>query len=73
MTNCVLTRARSPTSTGRSGRTVCDVEQALDLPIRDCIYGQEVTAAVKKFQQEHALTVTGQLDRTTLKALGIRN
>jgi hypothetical protein len=69
----LLNKAGSPDRTGHSGRTVCDAEQALELPIQDCINGQEVTAAVKKFQQEHALTVTGQLDGPTLKALGIRD
>jgi hypothetical protein len=72
-----LKKAGSPKPTGRSGRTVCDAEQELgkagfDVPIRDCIAGQQLSATVKKFQREHALNVSGELDGPTLKALGVR-
>jgi hypothetical protein len=73
----LLRKAGSPKPTGRSGRTVCDAQQALnkngfDIPIRDCIAGQQLNAILKKFQHEHALNVTGELDGPTLKTLGVR-
>lgn len=73
----LLRSAGSSKPTGHSGRKVCDAEQALgklgyDLPIVDCIAGPQLSATVKKFQNEHALDVTGELDAPTLKALGVR-
>ena len=73
----LLNKAGSAKPTGRSGRTVCDAEQELnklgfDLPIRDCIAGQQLNATVKRFQEDHALEVTGELDGPTLQALGVR-
>jgi peptidoglycan hydrolase-like protein with peptidoglycan-binding domain len=55
---------------------VCDAQQALgraglDVPIIDCIAGEQLRAIVKKFQQAHALKVTGELDAPTLSSLGI--
>jgi len=45
----------------------------LYLPIADCIDGKgQFANKVRKFQQEHALTTTGELDLPTLKALGVR-
>lgn len=73
----LLKNAGSPEPTGHSGRSVCDAERELnslgfDLPIQDCIPGQQLSAAVRQFQQKHALSITGELDVPTLKALGIR-
>src|SRR2546428_1003369 len=53
-----LRKAGAPPPSGRSGRTVCDAEIALDklgyqTPIIDCIWGQQLTAVVTKFQKEH--------------------
>lgn len=63
--------------TGHSGRIVCDAERALgragfDLPIIDCIAGQQLSETVKNFQQTRALKATGELDAPTLRALGVR-
>jgi Ankyrin repeats (3 copies)/Ankyrin repeats (many copies)/Putative peptidoglycan binding domain len=68
----LLKAAGSAKPTGHSGRTVCDAERALSVEIVDCIAGQQLSGAVKKFQNEHALAVTGELDAPTLKALGVR-
>jgi ankyrin repeat protein len=68
----VLRKAGSPPAAGRSGRSVCDAERALNIPIIDCIWGQELSAAITKFQNEHQLLPTGELDSATRKALNIR-
>ena len=73
----VLQRAGSDAPTGHSGRTVCDAERALnqrgyDMPIIDCIPGQELRTAITKFQMDNALRTTGELDPATRKALAIR-
>lgn len=73
----LLQKAGSEAPTGRSGRTICDAERALDrrgydTPIIDCIAGQQLRAVVVKFQKDHSLQPTGELDSTTRKALGIR-
>ena len=67
-----LRKAGSPPAVGRSGRAVCDAERALDIPIIDCIWGQELSAAITKFQKEHQLLPTGELDSETRIALKIR-
>lgn len=64
-------------SSGRSGRTVCDAERALDklgyeTPIVDCIDGQQFRAILVKFQKDHSLDATGELDSATRAALHIR-
>jgi len=73
----LLQRAGSSPATGRSGRTVCDAERALDrlgynTPIIDCIAGQQLRAVLVKFQNENKLQLTGELDAQTRKALEIR-
>lgn len=73
----LLQRAGSSRATGRSGRTVCDAERALDrlgynTPIIDCIAGQQLGAVLIKFQNDHKLQPTGELDAPTRKALEIR-
>ena len=72
----VLEAAGSPPHSGRSGRTICDAEMALDklgynTPIIDCIGGQQLSAVVAKFQTEHQLPPSGELDAATRKALKI--
>ena len=68
----VLRKAGSPPAVGRSGRVFCDAERALDIPIIDCIWGQELSAAITKFQNEHQLLPTGELDSETRIELNIR-
>ena len=73
----LLKEAGSEQPTRRSGRTVCDAEKALDklgydTPIIDCIAGQQLAAAVRRFQHDRSLPATGELDPATRKALGIR-
>jgi hypothetical protein len=73
-----LKNAGAPPASGQSARVVCDVERALDklgydMPIADCIDGRgQFATKLRKFQQEHALATTGELDSATLKALGVR-
>lgn len=62
---------------GRSGRTVCDAEIALDklgynIPIIDCIGGQQLSTVITKFQSDHQLRLTGELDSETRKVLKMR-
>jgi ankyrin repeat protein len=74
----ILKKAGAPPASGHSARTVCDAERALDklgydMPIADCIDGKgQFANTVRRFQQEHALATTGELDMSTLKALGVR-
>ena len=74
----ILKKAGAPPASGHSARTVCDAERALeklgyDMPIADCIDGKgQFANKVRRFQQEHALSPTGELDSPTLKALGVR-
>ena len=73
----LLQAAGSRSPTGRSGRTVCDAERALDklgyqAPIIDCIPGQQLSAIVIRFQKDRALSATGELDDATRLALKIR-
>jgi hypothetical protein len=74
----ILMRAGAPPASGHSARTVCDAQRALeklgyDMPIADCIAGKgQFANKVRKFQQEHALSLTGELDSSTLQALGVR-
>jgi hypothetical protein len=68
----LLNKAGSGPATGRSGRSVCDAERALDMPIVDCIGGQQFGAAVQRFQRAHGLPATGELDTATRTALKIR-
>jgi hypothetical protein len=68
----LLNKAGSEAGTGRSGRSVCDAERALDMPIVDCIGGQQFGAAVQRFQREHGLPATGELDIATRAAFKIR-
>jgi hypothetical protein len=73
----ILTTAGAPPPSGHSGRVACDAERALDKlgynnPITDCIDGTQFANGLRKFQKEHALATTGQLDSATLKALNVR-
>jgi ankyrin repeat protein len=73
----LLQGAGSNAPTKRSGRTICDAERALDqrgydMPIIDCISGQEMRAAITNFQKDSHLRPTGELDLPTRKALAIR-
>jgi ankyrin repeat protein len=72
-----LKNAGAPPASGQSARVVCDVERALDklgydMPITDCIDGRgQFANKLRKFQQEHTLVMTGELDSATLEALGV--
>lgn len=73
----LLRQSASQPASGHSGRVVCDAERALDqrgfgFPITDCIAGRQLRAGLIKFQQQNQLQTTGELDRVTLKALGVR-
>ncbi len=73
----LLKKAGSRVPTGNSGRTVCDAERQLDklgydMPITDCIAGQQLRAVVLRYQREHSLSFTGELDLVTRTALGVR-
>jgi hypothetical protein len=68
----VLRKAGAAPAAGSSGRTVCDAQRALHLPIVDCIWGPELRAAISKFQNEHQLLANGELDSPTRLALDIR-
>ena len=73
----LLRRAGSTSPAGRSGRTVCDAERALDklgyeTPIIDCIAGQQLRQVLMKFQKDRRLEPTGELDSETRRALDVR-
>ena len=59
-------------ATGNSGRSICDAERALHMPIMGCIAGRDFRAEVLKFQQEHGLAISGELDSSTHAKLGVR-
>lgn len=72
-----LRKAGAPPPSGRSGRTACDAERALDkagynTPIIDCDAGQQLKAVILRFQNVHKLPPTGELDADTRRALKIR-
>ncbi len=75
-TIAALKNAGSEKPAGHSGRIACDAEVALNKLgsdfIQDCIPGADLARAVKKFQEGHGLSSSGQLDPPTLKALGVR-
>ena len=76
-TSALLKQAGAPPPSGHSGRTVCDVERALDKlgydsPIIDCVAGGQLRAVVLKFQKDRSLPLTGELDAATLQALHVR-
>jgi hypothetical protein len=68
---CCGTPARRLRPEGQGGR-FCDAQRALHLPIIDCIWGQELRAAISEFQNEHKLLANGELDSPTRLALDIR-
>jgi hypothetical protein len=73
----LLQMAGSPPPTGRSGRTVCDAQRALDklgyeMPIIDCIAGPQFRAALTKLQKDRALQPSGELDSATRAELKVR-
>lgn len=73
----LLQRAGSSRATGRSGRAVCDADRALDrlgynTSISDCIAGRQLNAALIKFQNDHGIQPTGELDAPTRRVLKIR-
>ncbi len=76
-TIAILKRSGSLPPTGNSGRRACDAERALHrlgygLAITDCIADRDFRAAVFKFQQDHGLAATGDLDAGTRTKLAIR-
>jgi ankyrin repeat protein len=73
----LLHSAGSLPPTGKSGRTVCDAERALDklgygATIMDCISGDQLKTVILKFQADRELPQTGKLDTTTRNELKIR-
>ena len=73
----VLQAAGSLKGSGRSGRTVCDAQAALnELGLRsghpDCWWGTSTAEALRTFQKQRGLPVSGELDRRTLRALEVR-
>lgn len=76
----MLRQGGSKSPATRSGRRICDAQDRLgelgyDADSRDCWWGWGSTTrgALRRFQQDHALPVTGQLDEATIKALGLRH
>lgn len=73
----MLKAAGAPPPSRHSGRVVCDAERTLEklgyhMPITDCIDGTQFAGGLRKFQEEHALKTSGELDSATLKLLGVR-
>lgn len=58
-------------SQGYMGLKVYEVKKALGLSLDNAKYDQETIEAVKNFQKVHQLTVTGNVDLPTWKALGL--
>jgi ankyrin repeat protein len=76
-TIAALKQAGSERPTGRSGRVACDVELALNKRgsdfIEDCIAGEDLARAVKKFQETQGLTPSAQLDPMPSAVSSVRN
>jgi hypothetical protein len=73
----ILDAAGALPPSGHSARLVCDAQRALDklgydMPISDCMGGTQFAGVLRKFQEEHALKISGELDSATLKRLGVR-
>jgi hypothetical protein len=74
----MLRKAGSQSAPTRSGRVVCDAQDRLGalgygVNSQDCWWGwgNTTTEALRRFQQDHAISVTGQLDDASVKALGL--
>jgi uncharacterized protein len=74
----MLRKAGSQSAPTRSGRVVCDAQDRLGalgygVSSQDCWWGwgNTTTEALRRFQQDHAISVTGQLDNASMKALGL--
>ena len=74
----MLRGAGAKSAPTRSGRLVCDAQDRLGelgygVNSQDCWWGwgNTTTEALRRFQREHAIAVTGQLDDASLKALGL--
>jgi Putative peptidoglycan binding domain/Ankyrin repeats (3 copies)/Ankyrin repeats (many copies) len=73
----MLLKAGSKSPTGRSGRTVCDVQIQLselgyDTGPIDCISGKQLANVLAEFQRKKAMVANGTLDSETLHALNIQ-
>jgi ankyrin repeat protein len=74
----MLRNAGSKSVPTRSGRAVCDAQDRLGelgyaVNSEDCWWGwgNTTTEALRHFQRDHAISVTGQLDDASVKALGL--
>jgi ankyrin repeat protein len=74
----MLRSAGSKSVPTRSGRAVCDAQDRLGelgygVSSEDCWWGwgNATTEALRHFQRDHAISVTGQLDDASVNALGL--
>jgi len=74
----MLRSAGSKSVPTRSGRVICDAQDRLGelgygVNSQDCWWGwgNTTTEALRRFQRDHAIAVTGQLDDASVKALGL--
>ena len=74
----MLRSAGSKSAPTRSGRVVCDAQDRLGelgygVNSQDCWWGwgNTTTEALRRFQRDHAIAATGQLDDASVKALGL--
>jgi len=74
----MLRAAGSKSAPTRSGRAVCDAKDRLGelgygVNSEDCWWGwgNTTTEALRRFQRDHAIAVTGQLDDASVKALSL--
>lgn len=74
----MLRNAGSRSAPTRSGRAVCDAQDRLrelgyGVNSEDCWWGwgNSTTEALRRFQRDHGLAASGQLDDATVKALGL--
>ncbi len=74
----MLRSAGSKSAATRSGRMVCDAQDRLGelgygVNSQDCWWGwgNATTEALRRFQRDHAIAATGQLDDTSGIALGL--
>lgn len=74
-----ILRAAGPSKgSGRSGRTVCDAQAALNrLGLRsgrpDCWWGKSTADALREFQRRSGIRSSGELDGSTMRSLRIRH
>lgn len=74
----MLRNAGSKSAPTRSGRAACDAQDRLGelgygVNSEDCWWGwgNSTTEALRRFQRDHGLAATGQLDDATVKALSL--